>query len=70
MEDIIKTLHNYEDFSKFISCVYELREDAIRAMRDRGTNGVLQLSGEIAACDEILRLADWEKLRTRYLVHK
>jgi hypothetical protein len=65
-EESIKQLHNYEAFAEFVAYIYEMRETAIRQMRDKGDGGVMQLSGEAVACDEILRLANWEELRVRH----
>jgi hypothetical protein len=65
-EESIKQLHNYEAFAEFVAYIYEMRETAIRQMRDKGDSSVMQLSGEAVACDEILRLANWEELRARH----
>ena len=69
-EESIKQLHNYEAFAEFVAYIYEMRETAIRQMRDKGDSSVMQLSGEAVACDEILRLANWEELRTRHFGRK
>jgi len=69
-EESIKQLHNYEAFAEFVAYIYEMRETAIREMRDKGDSSVMQLSGEAVACDEILRVANWEELRARHFSQK
>ena len=69
-EESIKQLHNYEAFAEFVAYIYQMREEAIRHMRDKGDSSVMQLSGEAVACDEILRLANWEELRVRHFSQK
>lgn len=69
-EESIKQLHNYEAFAEFVAYIYEMRETAIRHMRDKGKDGIVQLSGEAVACDEILRVAKWEELRARHFGRK
>jgi len=69
-EKAIKQLHNYEAFAEFVAYIYEMRETAIRHMRDKGKDGIVQLSGEAVACDEILRLARWEELSMKHFSQK
>ena len=69
-EKAINQLHNYEAFAEFVAYVYAMRESAIRHMRDKGKDGIVQLSGEAVACDEILRVARWEELRMRHFSQK
>jgi hypothetical protein len=69
-EESIKQLHNYEAFAEFVAYIYQMREEAIRHMRDKSDSSVMQLSGEAVACDEILRVARWDELRARHFGRK
>lgn len=66
IQDDIKALHNYESFARFIKVVHDLREEVIEEMYGASNEKVQQTAGRIISYDQILQLANWEELRSRF----
>jgi hypothetical protein len=66
LEDDLKTLGHHEHFARFIQVLYRLREETISEMHNADYEKLQQLSGRIITYDQILQLADWDKLRERH----
>ena len=66
IQDDIKMLQNYEQFARFIGMIQQLREETISEMHNADYEKLQQLSGRIITYDQILQLADWDKLRERH----
>ena len=67
LQDNVKALSNHESFAGFIKVIHDFREECIEEMHDSHTDKLQQLSGRIISYDQILQMADFEKLK---LVHK
>jgi hypothetical protein len=62
-EDDIEFLSKYEQFARFIQSIEWAKEAAINDMVDAPTEKLQQISGKIIQCDDILKLANFNKLR-------
>ena len=66
LEDDLKALANHEHFARFVQVLHRLREETISEMHNADYEKLQQLSGRIITYDQILQLADWDKLRERH----
>ena len=66
LEQDIKALSNHETFARFIQVIHSLREEQIEELHKSNYEELQQVAGRIITYDQILRMADWENLRTRH----
>ena len=66
LDQDIEALSNYEHFARFINVIEQLREECISDMHEASIEALQQLSGRILSYDQILQMANWEKLQKRY----
>jgi len=62
----ITSLSNYQEFSEFIHQIYFLREEAISSLFQAKVDDVMQISGQILAYDQILKMVNSEVLFARH----
>jgi hypothetical protein len=64
MEEDIKALSQHETFARFIQSIESAREEVIADLAGAPSEHIQQLAGRILAYDDILKMVDWEHLRT------
>jgi hypothetical protein len=64
MEEDIKALSQHETFARFIQSIESAREEVIADLAGAPSEQIQQLAGRILAYDDILKMVDWEHLRT------
>lgn len=67
IQDDIKALHNHEHFARFVRLIYQLREEAISELHEAPVELMQQISGRIITYDQVLQMADWPLLQSRFL---
>ena len=65
LQENLAYLGNFKQFGAFLSTIKSLREASIAEMASASTERLQQISGQIIAFDEILRLADAETIIAR-----
>ena len=66
LQQDIDMLSNHESFARFIQTLFVLREETIAEMHKADYEQLQQLAGRILTYDHILRISNWDKLRTRH----
>lgn len=66
IQDDIKMLQNYEQFARVMKMIHELREEVIGEMHEASTDQLQQLSGRVISYDQILQMADYSLLQSRF----
>jgi len=66
IQDDVKALQNHETFARFIKMIHELREETISELHEAGTDQLQQISGRIITYDQILQMADWPLVQSRF----
>lgn len=69
IQDDIKMLQNYEQFARVMKMIHELREEVIGEMHEASTDQLQQLSGRVISYDQILQMADYSLLQSRFSDH-
>jgi hypothetical protein len=64
MEEDIKALSQHETFARFIQSIESAREEVIADLAGAPSEQIQQLAGRILAYDDILKMVNWEHLRT------
>ena len=63
----IEKLSNLSEFARFVEYIHEMREASVYDLRGASVDKIQQIAGEINACDELLKVANWDLLRQRHL---
>jgi hypothetical protein len=66
IQDDIKALHNHEHFARFVRLIHQLREEAISELHEVPVELMQQISGRIITYDQVLQMADWPLLQSRF----
>jgi hypothetical protein len=66
IQDDIKALHNHEQFARFVQLIHQLREEVISDLHEAPAELIQQISGRIITYDQILQMADWALLQSRF----
>lgn len=69
IQDDIKMLQNYEQFARVMKMIHQLREEVIGEMHEASTDQLQQLSGRVISYDQILQMADYALLQSRFSDH-
>mgnify|MGYP001104513903 CR=1 FL=1 len=66
MEDDIKALSQHESFARFIQSIASAREQVIADLSGATSEQIQQLAGRVLAYDDILKMVNWDSIRTRH----
>ena len=66
LEKSLDRLSHISEFAQFLQCVQDERESCIAALFDSETHKIQQISGQILAYDQILKMSDAERILFRH----
>lgn len=66
VQEDIDTLSNHEAFARFMSLVFQMREECIEELHLASSENIQQISGRLLSYDQILHMVNYDSLLDKH----
>lgn len=66
LQDDIETLSQYDAFARFMSLVFQMREECIEELHLANSDNIQQISGRLLSYDQILHMVNYDSLMSKH----